>query len=366
MGSYQPPITLTPNLYQQSLAQFDALALSGKLLHGPYTTTLHPSSADTTTITTTFLTAFQLAPHLNNKPCLPANAPERKTNNIKSNPFANPDPDFLVGGGSDHDTFPPSSSSSSSGPLGAVGPDHVLMLNKFCVYRPSLLLVTKEYAPQSGRLEGRDLRAAWAVLRHLEREAGAGELVVIYNCGAASGSSQGHKHLQILPRPRVGDREDGDNGEGEGRGQVFELFPGRVVGEMRRRGRDVEGGVGAEGVRHKHFVMPLDGDVGADAEEVVRAHETLYARMREFVAGWGRCEGDHEGLSDELPHNVVMTRDWICLIPRRHSGSEKGTPANALGMVGVVWTTREGEADRWVRESGSVAEHLAYLGYPID
>jgi hypothetical protein len=35
-------------------------------------------------------------------------------------------------------------------------------------------------------------------------------------------------------------------------------------------------------------------------------------------------------------------------------------------MVGVVWTTREGEADMWVRESGSVAEHLAYLGYPID
>lgn len=273
--------------------------------------------------------AFQLAPHLNNKPVLPADAPERKTNNIKSNPFANPDPDFILGG-----TGTP------------FGPAHTLMLNKFCVYRPSLLLITREYAPQSRALDAVDVRACWAELRRFEAEKPEVKWTAIYNCGAESGSSQGHKHMQILPFPRV---QEG--------GEVLELFPGRV------RGEGVEEGV--EGVRHRHFVMRL-GE-GLDAEGVVRAHERLLARMREVILGGEGRNGEYgggDGVAD-LPHNVFMTTDWICLIPRRHSGTERRTPANAFGMVGVVWTTRTTEVDRWIEESGSIKEHLAYLGYPI-
>lgn len=330
MGSLPPQTSPEPSLWHQSLLQFDALALNGKLLHGPYTTHLHHEPNLTT--------AFQLAPHLNNKPVLPADAPERKTNNVKSNPFANPDPDFVL-------------------PSQTTGPHHILMLNKFCVYRPSLLLITKEYAPQSRPLDARDLRAVWEVLVELEREAGRGELVVIYNCGAESGSSQGHKHMQIFPRPRVGD---------DGEGAWFEMFPERSV-EVMREGKEGNGAwsVGGDvpGVAHKHFVGRLTVD--ADAETVVTAHEVLRARMLGWVEQW-RLRNRLHGAIDDLPHNVVMTRDWMCLIPRRTSGSERGTPANALGMVGVVWTTREGEADVWEWQSGSAKEHLAHLGYPVD
>lgn len=230
------------------------------------------------------------------------------------------------------------------------------MLNKFCVYRPSLLLITSSYAPQSRALDARDVSAAWAALSRLSREAEEGEddeegvkLMVIYNCGAEAGSSQGHKHLQILPHPRTA--------EGRG-GELFELFPSKAL--ARAGGGDiVEDGQGA---MHKHFILPLSRD--ADAESVVRVHERLLQRMREFVVGFdGSGGGGHPSV--DPPHNVVMTREWMCLIPRRRSGIDRGTPANALGMVGVVWTTREGEGDWWLRQSGSVREHLKHLGYPV-
>lgn len=307
-------IRLPAGLWKEAVTQFDTLALNGKLIHGPYSTTIHDEGG--------FKIAFQLAPHLNNKPVQPADAPERKFNNVKSNPFAHPDPQFT---------------------LGPVGPAYTLMLNKFCVYRPSLLLVTREFAPQSRALDATDVRAGWAALRHFSREAGPEvPLTLIYNCGAESGSSQGHKHMQLLPHPRTDE------------GRVFELFPGKATSAD-------EIAEDLAGVQHRHFVLRLPADV--DGGGVVRAHDKLLARMRESVAQERNGQGEDE--SDGPPHNVVMTTDWICLIPRRHSGTERGTPANALGMVGVVWTTRSTEADRWIEESGTFKEHLTYLGYPI-
>lgn len=59
--------------------------------------------------------------------------------------------------------------------------------------------------PQADHLTENDLSAAWSVLSRLD-----GKYLVIYNCGFEGGSSVGHKHLQILPRP---EREE------------FEFFP---------------------------------------------------------------------------------------------------------------------------------------------
>lgn len=86
-----------------------------------------------------------------------------------------------------------------------IGLSHKLILNKYCVVRPQYVLHTTVFTPQSDHLNEGDFASAWDVLRRLKSRH-----MVIYNCGVESGSSIGHKHLQVLPRPEKGD---------------FELFP---------------------------------------------------------------------------------------------------------------------------------------------
>lgn len=77
-----------------------------------------------------------------------------------------------------------------------VGSTHRLLLNKFCVYRPMLLLPTVDFALQSDDLNFHDVNAAFAILKAFKTKQ-----LMIFNCGVNAGSSQGHKHMQIFPAP---------------------------------------------------------------------------------------------------------------------------------------------------------------------
>ena len=58
-----------------------------------------------------------------------------------------------------------------------------------------LILHTTLFAPQTDDLDSTDLATAWAISRQMKTPQ-----MIIYNCGVESGSSQGHKHIQIFPR----------------------------------------------------------------------------------------------------------------------------------------------------------------------
>jgi ATP adenylyltransferase len=115
---------------------------------------------------------FLISPALSKKPMLAKNDPGRSQS---MGPFVDPDPNFV---------------------LGSVGPDHTLIFNKFCVSRPMFLLHTKEFQLQSDGLNESDFTAIWALLMSFKSPQ-----MVLYNCGADSGASQGHKHLQLFPAP---------------------------------------------------------------------------------------------------------------------------------------------------------------------
>lgn len=73
--------------------------------------------------------------------------------------------------------------------------------------RPSYVLHPKVFATQTTDLDDQDLTAAWTVMNRLQTPHFA-----LYNCGVEAGSSQGHKHMQILSRP----------------GSDFDMFPDRA------------------------------------------------------------------------------------------------------------------------------------------
>jgi ATP adenylyltransferase len=81
--------------------------------------------------------------------------------------------------------------------VGDIGERHFLLLNKFNVLAHHLLIVTKDFEPQESLVGEDDFAALFACL---DRFDGLG----FYNGGTVAGSSQPHKHLQIVPLPLDG------------------------------------------------------------------------------------------------------------------------------------------------------------------
>lgn len=103
-------------------------------------------------------------------------------------------------------------------------------------------------------------------------------------------------------------------------------------------------------VPFKHFVLRIPKD--ADVDVLLQAYKTLVENVRRIhsIAGGG------------TDYNVVLVKDWMCMIPRRHSGLEKGAGAGAGAFVGLVWIVNDAETEVW-KANGPV-EYLKYLAIP--
>lgn len=110
-----------------------------------------------------------------------------------------------------------------------------------------------------------------------------------------------------------------------------------------------------EGVPYQHFVLRIPE--GAEAEDVLRLHDRLLERTREALEKVGVGDG----------YNVVMTGEFIGLIPRRTAKTADASDVfgiNAAGMMGLVTVRNERERERWA-ELG-YGKYLARLGLPVD
>ncbi|KAL2061040.1 hypothetical protein VTL71DRAFT_9092 [Oculimacula yallundae] len=256
------------DLEVRALRQFDALIKREELFWQPNTPRLVDSGH--------FKFQFSCAPSFSKKPIQKANDPGRSSD---QHVFSDPDPDFVID---------------------LIGESHTLRLNKFCVVRPQYVLHTTEFTPQSDHLNKSDFAAAWNVLSRLESRH-----MVIYNCGVEAGSSIGHKHLQVLPRP---DKKD------------FELFPDALgIDDEKNEVRDLP---------FRHAVKKLSSK--PDVEQLVKVYEALKASSRV-----------------EKAHNVILVNEWMLVIPR--SCARLGDlAANAASMAGMVWVTKWKDVQDWI------------------
>ncbi|KAL5047196.1 hypothetical protein BDW71DRAFT_196946 [Aspergillus fruticulosus] len=200
---------------------------------------------------------------------------------------------------------------------------HLLVVNKFCIFRPQRLLLTRDSCRrQREPLDLDDLRAACTVLTSLD----ALPQLVIYNCGPIGGASRRHKHLQVLPRPP-------------------RLFP------------DHQSENGA--VPYKYFLRYLHGiELGSP-----EGQKKLFEIYRDLLAETKQLLGENlEENRDYIPHNVALVREWIIVIPRRNTAFESIT-ANTPGMLGSVWLTSTEEMEQW-KDVGP-KRVLAGLGVPF-
>ncbi|KXJ87165.1 hypothetical protein Micbo1qcDRAFT_167870 [Microdochium bolleyi] len=247
-----------------------------------------------------FTFEFRVCPILNGKQILSKDAPERAG---KGGPFINPDPAFVV----TH-----------------FGQTHTLLLNLRCIYRPMYVLHTRLFAPQTDDLDPSDIDAAWSIMGKLAASPDAGPQMMIYNCGVDAGSSQGHKHVQIF----------------ELSSQVV-LFPSRAESTQEITSDIPE-------VPYEHYVLRLAP--GATSPQV---HYTL-----QRLVDAARLARSSPGGSDWNDYNVVLTAEWVCVIPRRHA-MVGTTGANGAAIVGLAWVRDQAERDSW--DELGLTKHLAYL-----
>lgn len=205
---------------------------------------------------------------------------------------------------------------------------HLLVINKFCVFRPQYLLLTvNSYRRQYEPLDKEDLDAAWRFLDSAETPH-----FLIYNCMKEAGCSRDHKHMQIFSRTACMEEDC-----------QFELFPD-IISQV------------PPVVPFRYFLHRFSKTANAEpvtGGRLLEVYETLLDECKEAL---GLPKG-----AKKCPHNVVLVKEWMMLIPRRRAGVE-GACANAAGMMGMVWVMRDEQIEKW--KALGPSKVLSELGVP--
>ncbi|SAL82131.1 ATP adenylyltransferase [Caballeronia arvi] len=206
--------------------------------------------------------------------------------------------------------------------VGDIGEEHFLLLNKFNVLAHHLLIVTTDFEPQECLIGENDFAALFACL---DRFDGLG----FYNGGAIAGSSQPHKHLQMVPLPLDADTQEALPIEPH-------LEAARTNGIFR-----------APGLAFAHAAAWLDN------HDAAYAHAT-YRRLLDAI---GVEALDVAGAAHQsAPYNLLVTRRWMLAVPRSVSHVE-GVAVNALGFAGSLFV--RDDAQRGIVESRGPMKLLA-------
>lgn len=203
-----------------------------------------------------------------------------------------------------------------------MGADHVLLLNKFNVVADHVLIVTKKFEEQNDLLSVGDMEGMWKCLIEVD---GVG----FYNSGRISGASQRHKHVQVICGTV------GDMGDVEG----VVPFDG-VLTEWAKRSA---GGIfRARELGYWHVGMGMEDVSGG------KGCMEKYTRLMGEVMKDERAEKE----GSRLAYNLVVTRRWMVLIPRRNEYF-KGISVNALGFAGCL-LVKEKELLEVIKEVGGM------------
>lgn len=189
-----------------------------------------------------------------------------------------------------------------------------------------MLLASDGHRRQFEPLYESDLEAAWTTLIAIGKD-----YVVFYNCGQDGGCSRLHKHMQLIPMPKNSLAAFLDTEDGREPSVPFEWF-------------------------YRRF----------DYQQATPASlATVYTELLQQAT---RVEGGRSEHADSAPpgaacpHNMILTKRWIIVIPRRRAGINKEAGANAMGMIGHIATATQEEINNWVRLGPT--EILKGLGVP--
>lgn len=213
--------------------------------------------------------------------------------NVASNPFLKSEPELTV--------------------LESFGPndEFKVIFNKFPVVPRHFMLVTREYKSQNTPLSLNELVATYSILKKVSSE-GEEKWFAFYNCGPESGASQPHKHIQFmnLPKDFVPFTETLAKGS--------EPFIPNLKKEPLQ---NID-------LPFAHFVAPLPHDLSnTDEEELSMYFVSLLQRVLNVLK---------DNQAEHISYNVLMTTDYMALIPRSVGKFQDKIGINSCGFMGLI------------------------------
>ncbi|MGB3295794.1 MAG: DUF4922 domain-containing protein [Phormidesmis sp.] len=193
---------------------------------------------------------------------------------------------------------------------------HLCLLNKFNVVDHHFLIVTRQYEPQENWLTLTDFEALVRCLQEVDG-------VAFFNGGTVAGSSQPHKHLQVVPYTSEPDTRS--------------MEAAITAAQLKS---------GSEGVRESPVfpfmhVITLTGSEAIAQQQLDRYHTLLNAV--------GIVSDQWQGLQTAA-YNLLCTREWMMIVPRRQE-KYANISVNSLGFVGSLLVKDEAMLEQ-LREIG--------------
>ena len=181
---------------------------------------------------------------------------------------------------------------------------HLIVLNKYNVLAHHILIITRVFESQETMLSINDFHALFLAMREYKS-------LAFYNSGKSAGASQAHKHLQLTPLPTLS-------------GGIDPPFSPSIQNLLQAKGK-------LKTFPFIHAISPCDIDwAGSEAKAASR----FYAMYQDLLLAIG-CWPQKDDTEKPLPYNLLMTRDWMMLIPRRIEFFQS-ISINALGFVGSL------------------------------
>ena len=215
-----------------------------------------------------------------------------------------------------------------------VSGSHLCLLNKFNVVDHHLLLVTRHFEPQENMLTYTDFEALWICLNEIDG-------IAFFNCGPASGASQPHRHLQLVPLPMS---------------EAPDPYPFKPLFAA-RTGAEIEH---LPSLPFRHAVMSIRRDSLDAPETLAERTQAQYGLLLDAV-GLTPIDLD-QAVRASGSYNLLLTREWMMIVPRARECF--GTISiNALAFVGSLFVKNREELAEVVKHGplsvlGSVAEPL--------
>jgi ATP adenylyltransferase len=209
---------------------------------------------------------------------------------------------------------------------------HVCLLNKFNVLDHHILMVTRSFEEQESLLTLNDFEALLLCLKEYEG-------LAFYNAGEAAGASQPHKHLQMVPLPLTAE------------------VPEMPIEPLLRTAR-FEGTMGVvPSLPFLHVITWMNPQwiepSGDGAQDMLQQYLDMLRSVGLLGSGTG---GEKVG---PRPYNLLVTRQWMFLVPRS-TECFRGISVNALGFVGGV-LVRDEEQFNLLKKVGPMTalQHVA-------
>ncbi len=190
-----------------------------------------------------------------------------------------------------------------------LGASHVVLLNKYPVQPAHVLVISQGWQPQEGWLSDLDWQAVASVATDTNG-------LWFFNSSPASGASQRHRHVQLLPRQA-----------GEPTCPLEPWFNSQLQGERERL--PWLHAISRRTDPTNHLDLPR-----------------LYNQQLELL-GLGRANQDPKPLH---PYNLLFNDQWFITI-RREKEDWAGFSLNALGFSGYLLATDHSDLN-WLRCHG--------------